>query len=743
MRKLMWFTVGFCGACAFGAYCYVDWLLTAAAITVTLSLVVAVLTYWNKHFRIATAVCIGAALGLCWFWGYDSIHLDSARAVNGQTLEATIYVQDYSYETDYGTAVDGMVFLGDDQYKVRVYLNDKLDLEPGNRLVGDFKFQITTGSAEDVRYHRGNGMFLLCYQRGNVVTERFWSVPLICYPAVWRYQLQNIIENAFPEDVFAFAKALLLGDRNDIDYETNTAFKISGISHIIAVSGLHVSILFGLVYFISGRRRSLTALIGIPTVVIFAALVGFSPSVTRAAIMQVVMMLALLSGKEYDPLTALSCSALVMLLSNPLVVSSVSFMLSFACMSGIGTFSEPIRAWLMHKTRFGRWKGKLVNWFTSGVSVSIGSAVLTTPLVAFHFGCVSLVSVVTNLLTVWAVSFIFYGIMVVCLLGLVHAGAAAAVGALVAWPIRYVLVVSQWISRFPLAAVYTQSIYIVAWLIVVYILLAVFLCIKGKPVKLMMGLAGLLLCLCVIFSWVEPVMDTCRVTVLDVGQGQAILLQSEGRTYLVDCGGDFDEDSADITAEKLLSQGIDRLDGVILTHYDRDHSGGVQYLLTRINADLLLLPHSMDENGVAEPLKEMADQTFTVMDDLVFRFGGTEMTLFAPFSYHSGNESSMSVLFKTENCAILITGDMGEDGERMLLKYHDLPQVDVLVVGHHGSKTSTSTQLLDAVRPSYAFISVGEDNKFGHPADIIIQRLLEYGCVIYRTDEDGTIVYRG
>lgn len=744
MRRLMWFTLGFGAACAFGAYFYVDWLLTAGAVAVILALCLAVATYWLKHFRIGVAVCMGLAIGLCWFYTNDTMLLDNARAVNGQTLRTTVIVKDYSQEREHGCSVDGTVYLEGQSYAVRLYLNEDVALEPGNRVLGEFKFRITTGSAEDVLYHRGNGVFLLGYQRSDFVVERCWSVPLLYYPAVWRHDLQQTIADAFPEDTAGFAQALLLGERSGISYETSTAFKISGISHIIAVSGLHISILFGFIYFISAKRRGLTALIGIPAVLIFAAVAGFSPSVTRAAIMQIVMMLAMLLGREYDRLTSLSWAAVLMLTVNPLVISSVSFQLSFACMLGITLLSEPIRNWLMDERRLGRWRGRLTNWLSSGIAVSLSASVFTTPLVAVYFGTVSIVSILTNLLTVWIITLIFYGIMAVCLVGCFHTGLAAGIGWVIAWPIRYVLAVAEGLSSLPLAAVYTQSGYIVGWLVFVYVLLVIYLWVKDKPALLFASLAILTLCLSVAASWIEPILNGCRMTVLDVGQGQSILLQAEGKTFLVDCGGDYDDDAADIAAEKLLSMGIDRLDGIILTHYDGDHAGGVEYLLTRIDTELLLMPHSLDENGVGDDLRSLVgDKAVTVKEDISLSFGGAELAVFAPVSYNSGNESSMSLLFRAENCVILITGDMGEAGERLLLKTHQLPRVDALVVGHHGSKGSTSELLLDTVQPAYAFISVGEDNSYGHPAQLILDRLEEYGCLIYRTDEDGTIVYRG
>ncbi len=737
MRKLMWFTVGFAVACAFCAYFRMDEYLVVTILSGVLAAGLLLLTRNIRVFRIPAGIFLGLTVGFVMFGIYDGVRLQDVRSLDGKTERVTIIVRDYAWDTSYGTACDGTLETENGRYRVRVYLDDKTELVPGNRLKGEFEFEMTAGvGLEEVLYHRGQGIYLYAYQKDHVTVERCWSTPGMDLPAVWRQELKQTIDKNIPADAAPFAKALLLGDRTDIDYETDTDFKISGISHVIAVSGLHVSILFGAVYVFSGRRRVLTTVIGVPVVLLFAAVAGFTPSITRAAMMQCLMMLAMLCQREYDGPTALSFAALVMLIINPMVITSVSFQLSFGCMTGIFLFAQPVCDWIMDLKRLGKWDSGPVRAFASGISVSLGSCVFTTPLCAVYFGTVSLIGPLTNLLTLWIITFIFYGIILVCLFNW------PLLGAVVAWPIRYVLECSAMLAEFPLAAVYTKSVYIVAWLVFVYVLLVIYLTGKKRPAVVFSAAAVLSLCLALGLSWAEPWTDNCRMTVLDVGQGQAILLQGHGKTFLVDCGGDQDETAADATAETLLSQGISRLDGIILTHYDRDHAGGIPYLLTRVDTDLILLPHSYDEYGVGAELAKLAD-TVTVMEDQELTFGSVRLTLFVPESYNSGNESSMCILFRAGKCDILITGDRGEAGEWLLLKYHELPDVDALVVGHHGAITSASAALLEAVQPEYAFISVGEDNRYGHPRPEVLRRLYEFGCMIYRTDENGTIIYRG
>ena len=252
------------------------------------------------------------------------------------------------------------------------------------------------------------------------------------------------------------------------------------------------------------------------------------------------------------------------------------------------------------------------------------------------------------------------------------------------------------------------------------------------------------LCIALMASWAQPLMDECRVTVLDVGQGQCILLQSEGKTYMVDCGGDSDTYAANIAVNALLSHGVYSLDGLILTHYDADHAAGAQYFLQRIPAQAVYMPNCPDADGTGETILQIHQgMRISVEEDMCIAFGDVKITLFPSMSRLSDNESGLCVLFQTENCDILITGDRGVAGEYALLNHADLPELEVLIVGHHGSKHSTADMLLEKTKPQIAIISVGEDNHYGHPASETLQRLMDAGCEIYRTDLHGTVVYRG
>lgn len=737
MRRLVWFSLGFGAACCLCAYALtgnIQIALAAAAGGLALLTVIAGRRY--SIFRRLAAALLGLAAGMSWFSLYDGFYLNAATEIDGKTMNAVIRASDYSYETAYGIGVDGSVQLEGKMYRLRAYLDGDEALEPGDIVSGQFRFRATT-PRDSRTYHAGNGIFLLAYQvdEASVEAGSSWRD----FPARLRRGIRDTLQSCIPQDAASFARALLLGDTTDLSYEVDTSLKISGIRHVAAVSGLHVSILFALITAVTFRKRFLTALVGFPVLLLFAAVAGFTPSVSRSCIMCGLMLAALLLNKEYDGSTALAFAALVMLVCNPMVITSVGFQLSVSSVAGIYLFAPGIRKWLISLFPYSRGKtpaAACIRWFCASVSVTLGALVFTTPLSAWYFGTVSLVGVITNLLTLWVISFIFYGLVVICLVGAFWMGGAAILGKIVAWPIRYVLFTAKLLAGFPLAAVYTASPYITAWLVAVYVLLAIFLLSRKRRPGALICCGALGLCLALLASWAEPMLDSTRVTVLDVGQGQCILLQSEGRTYMVDCGGDSDTETADIAAETLLSQGISRLDGLILTHGDRDHTGAAENLLSRVRADVVILP---PEEGV---LTVDGAQTVYAAEDLVLTYGGTTLRIFASDSAGTGNENSLCVLFDTENCDILITGDRNAFGERMLLRSGKIPEVDVLVAGHHGSKNSTCEELLAAVRPQTVCISAGRDNPYGHPAAQTLQRLETFGCAVYRTDRDGTIIIR-
>lgn len=751
MRRLLWFTVGFTAITA--AFVYLlpfKWLLVVLGAAGICGIPIVVLRNRISWWRVFLMCFAGACAATMWIFAYQSYYFDTAEAYHEKEIQTQIEVSDYTTPTKYGVSAEGYLTVEGKRYKARFYLNSDDSLAPGDVVKGTFELKTTLAQGStNTSYYQGEGIFLIAYPKDTPEVIPCEDIPTKFLPAKIRRTILNTLDVLFPSDTVAFARALLLGDTSLLTYEEDTAYKISGIRHIVAVSGLHVSILFSLVYVLAGKHRVFTAVFGIPVLFLFAAVAGFTPSVMRACIMQSLMILAMLVNKEYDPPSALSFAVFIMLVANPLAVSSVSLQLSVGCMIGIFLFSSKIHNYLLSDKVLGNAKGKslsarLKRWFAGSVSVSVGAMITTTPLCAFYFETISLVGIATNLLVLWAVSFIYYAIMAACVFNSFLMPLSQGIAWTASWLIRFVQFVAKGLSSIPFAAVYTSSMYIVAWLIFSYIMLIAFLLIKKKHPAVLCGCITVSLLLSITLSYLEPRTDDYRISVIDVGQGQSVLIQSDGENYLVDCGGDSGVYAANKAAQLLLSQGIHKLDGVILTHFDEDHVGGMEYLLSRIRTDAVYTTLSGSEQE--EIINTLMTNDFslqTVDENINLSLGKGLLTIYAPEQGRKDNESSLCVLFQSEKCDILITGDRSTAGENRLLENNKIPNVDILVVGHHGSDSSTGLNLLKATKPTYAVISVGADNRYGHPKEQVLYKLGLFGCKVLRTDIHGTIMFRG
>ena len=747
MRKLAWFTAGFSAAAALFAYLFSGKaLLIIAAICGILS--TASLFVKQRNAAIVSMALFGLAAGMLYTWGYDALVLKNLRQYDGREVYITVEAADFAFETDYGAAVDGVVDIEGRKTKVRLFYEGPADAQPGDILKGTALIRYTPKDGLQVTtYHKGEAIFLLAQSQKQMTIYRQEGIRGKYFASYLRKDICQRIDHIFPETTAFFAKALLLGDDTAISFADNMAFQKSGIRHVVAVSGLHVSILMAVVYFLTARRKSLTVFISVPMLFVFAAVAGFTPSVIRACFMHALFVIAIAVEKEYDPITAICFSVLVMLVQNPMVITSVSFQLSIACMLGMFLFSAPIQRYLLDRKRLGRWKvgsvkARLARWFSGSVSISLSTMLATMPLCAAYFGTISVIGIVTNLLCLWVISFVFCGIIVSCILSLIWLPLGTVAASAVSLPVHFVLWIVRGVSQIPFGAAYTDSPYMVIWIITVYILLTLCLFVKQKrPVLLTCGILALYF-IGQFASFAEPYTDSVRMTVIDVGQGQCVLLQSKSNAYLIDCGGDDPDLTASRVINQMHAQGVYRLDGLILTHYDTDHANAAANLISAVPVETLYLPNADLSSPIRKNLTLQDTPVCWVNENASFSCGTGTIKLFPAELAITGNESSMCILFQSEKCDILITGDRNAQGELALLQ-QGIGDIDVLVAGHHGADTSTSLALLQQTKPEIVVISAGESNLHGHPSMQTLMRLERFGCQIRRTDLEGTIIIRG
>ena len=737
MRRLAFAALGFAGAMFAltgvlweysGYFCG----LAGAALVLT-----ALLSLRFQRLRVPAAVFLGAVLASSWLLVLQRCYYAPFYELDDRTVSGEVLLTEKPVSSDYGFQATGSLNWQGKQYPVLVYLKEASQ-EPGNILKGSFRVRLTLpgGSKEDT-YHPGNRVLALVNAKGEIRTLPGEAGSIRFFPGRLADRMKEILRNCVPEDAAAFAQSLLLGDTSGLDYETKTSLSVGGIRHIVAVSGLHVGVLCAGIWFLTRKRRWLTVLVGLPVLALFAAMVGFTPSVCRACLMAGLMMVSGAVRREYDGLTELSFAVLVLLFLNPFGVQGVGFQLSVLSVLGILLFKNALSR--RFRQRFpGLYANRLLRWAPESLSVTLSAMSLSTPAAVYYFGVLSLVSPIANLLCLPLVSVCFYGLGLTCGLGSLCLPAGVLLGHLTALPIRLILRLARALSRLPLAALYTASRFTVPFLVFLYLLVLVGLLTRRGKLRLYLAFALAGLAVCTVLSSQGPRLDECRLTVLDVGQGQCLLLQSRGRTLVVDCGGWSEEGAADTAAEMLLSQNCSRVQALALTHYDRDHSGGVRNLLTRVEPGSLILPGEAGEFALETPSRPL---TF-LSEPASMSLGAVTVWFYPYYGANSAHENSMAILFETENCVILITGDWDAAGERALLENVRIPHVDILVVGHHGSKNSASPELLEAAAPRAAVISVGANNSYGHPSPQTLDRLRAAGCAVYRTDQQGTIIFR-
>lgn len=749
MRKLLAVAAGYAAALVLAHYVLPPgWLAAASAASAALALLCLPLRRYRAGLC-AFVVLLSAAAGFGWTRAHYALFVSPAAALSGETLTVRAMALDYTRVYGGGCAANELLLCQDGLPRTRVraydYAGEPLMLSPGDIVTAELKF---TSALEryggDTDYYSSRGVYL----RANMgecreVTGR-WGGSALLFPRAMAKAVREQALKLFPVDTAPLAQALITGEKSELnlDVRTSSAIKTAGLSHVVAVSGMHLAFLLGAVRLITGRRRAAAAICA-PLVVVFMAMTGFTPSVVRAGIMQLLLLLAPLVRRENDPATSLSAAALLLLVINPQAIGSLSLQLSFSAMAGILLVSPRVYGWLLSSGRAR--KSRVIRGLAGTASSSIGALVFTTPLTALYFGYVPLYSLLTNMLCMWVVSISFVAGGIACILGLVFPPLGAALAYAAAWPLRYVMLVARLVARLPYAALYTRGNFAAWWLAFVYAVFALAYALKGKrPFRPVLPLCACVITLsAVTLLQMPPRGDGLTVTALDVGQGQCIVVEQEGSVMLIDCGGlNTSGNAGDTACAYLGANGRSRIDLLVLTHLHADHANGVETLLSRMDVACIAMPGDADDagytGGIVSLCGELGTEILYITQDTSVRLGGLKTSLYAPLGSAGANERGLIILGEYGGFEFLVTGDADSATERILTKLYELPDIELLVAGHHGSKYSTGEELLDECRPDTVFVSVGWNN-YGHPDEGVLERLERYGCEVYRTDLSGNI----
>ena len=744
MRRL----ATYAGAFALGTYLaqYLlpqGWLLPAAGGCLVLACLALLLPEkWHKRLLLAGT---GLAFALGWNWLYADAVRSPMLALSGTEGPAVMTLTEFAQPTDYGAKAT--VKLAGYPLGSVVYYGgeDLLAACPGQTVEATVKFQDSARLREDtITNFTSKGVFLLAYQRGDAAvysggsagSPRWW-------PALAARAMQQRIGELFSGDAGGFLNAILTGDKTGLSEEASSDLSEAGLSHILAVSGMHCGFLMTLVLLFTGsHRRRLVAGLGVPILVFYALLTGASPSVVRACVMLLFVLAAPLFGRDSDPPTTMFAALFCILLANPFAAASVSLQLSFGAVAGLLWLTPRVHGLLLGD----RPRGKLYRLLSSSVSSTVGALVFTVPLCAVYFGSVVLISPVSNLLCLTASSAVFMLGLLAVLVSFLLPPLGAVIGFAPSLLAEYILWVSGLLAAIPHHAVYLTNPYVKYWLGFVYVLFGSAYLLRPKARRkyaLAAVLSVLSLAVTVGLGGPHYTRSGLDVYVLDVGQGESVLLTSGEQFALVDCGSRNSwYDAGGIAADHLATMGCGTLDYLILTHYDYDHVSGVEKLLSRVRVGTLLLPDVEDDAGMRLRVELAAAshgaEVRYVEAETDFPLGESGLTVYPPAAEGGDNERCLAILCTRGDYDLLITGDMDMAAERQLIATYGLPDIETLVVGHHGSRSSTSEELLEALTPETAVISVG-DNSYGHPAEDALRRLVLSDVEIFRTDKQGTV----
>lgn len=586
-----------------------------------------------------------------------------------------------------------------------------------------------------------------------------------------RKQYEAYMAQAMPKQDAAAIFAMLFGGYQGIRPELLEAFTITGIVHILSVSGSHITLMAGTANivgrFLHMSPRS-TAALATVVILFYSLLAGAIPPVIRSALMGILTLLALTAGRERDAQHILGLVALGLLLYSPLWLFDISFQLSFGATAGLLYLAPPLRESL---------RKKLPVFVADSLAVTIGAQLSVLPIIAWYFNVLSLSSLLANLVIAPIVEWIIVAGLLAGLLASLLPLAGKVVFLLASVVLGLVYELSRWVAALPGSQIYMPT--FSWWGGMLYYMGLGWLIIDGEHRKcvgskylLAMGqklrsskgwqAVSLLGMLAVIFCcwqiWCNN--KEMQVHFIDVGQGDsALVITPHGRAFMVDTGG-VREGSYDIGSRVdvpyLLHYGVEKLDYIFLTHAHDDHAGGVKGILTKIPVGAIGIGHEgagdyFQPFGTGE-IGKIKKLLVPLQEGSSIELDGVRIDmLYSPESRKvqesqlqaTGNEFSNLIRVSYGEASFLFTGDLVAEQEQQVLANGTNVASTVLKIGHHGSRTSSSQEFLTAVNPGWAVISCGYNNSFGHPHKEILNRLTS--CTkakILRTDQQGAIVFR-
>ncbi len=591
-----------------------------------------------------------------------------------------------------------------------------------------------------------------------------------------RWGLDRTLSRAVPEPEAGLASGILIGLRERVSRETADDFTVTGLTHVVAISGWNIALVAGIATALlraTGLGRRPRSTIVIAAIVAYTILAGAEASVIRAALMGGVVIVARESGRPSGAAAALGLACWGLLLAQPSMITDIGLQLSLVATAGLLALGAPAETAVRRVTR-----DRGPRWLKEVLGVSLAAQLATLPLILLHFGRLSLISPLANLLVAPVVPLAMLGAAVGTLVGPLMAGPDMALGLapllVAAWlPLALMTRGAGLLAQVPLANVELLPPFDLIGAAIALGALALALRrsrsmpgpalrpwqpppAAGAPRRRRAPavLIGLVLVGVTSATLVGRTVPALRVDILDIGQGDAILLEADDGTRLLVDGGP-DPDLLVRRLDERIPAWDRHIDLALLTHPHEDHAGGLAGLVPRYRVGRIIETDMNSEGSGVLELRAAAERygirRLRLSQGDSFTLGGARVDVLWPpedaipdrviTDGRAVNGTSIVLAVSLGRQRILLTGDLEDDHDADVLGVipHDDRRWDLLKVAHHGSATASSRPLLDVLRPRLAAVSSGHGNRYGHPAPATLGRLSEVEARIWRTDREGTL----
>ena len=712
-----------------------------------------------------------------------------------ENLEVTAIVLSQKEEKDYNYTYKIKLLKGKNKNKclyLKIDKKQEVNLEYGDKIFITGEFQEPQGMRNEggfnyKEYLKSLNIYGSVKAKNIKVIEKIKGNIFMNFIYKISDEIKENIEEFMGEKYSGLLLGLLLGDSSKIDENIEENFKITSLTHILAVSGAQVSYIIAAMYSLLKRKIGIqkTRVVIIASLIFYMTLTGFSPSIVRAGIMGIILMISGLVFRKNDIINSIAISLFFMLVYNPFLLENVGLQLSYLGTIGIIGFNKTIILILKNiQIRNRKWKYKinrklilLISKIKEILAVTMSASLAVVPVMIYHFNLFGTYFLITNLLASIIIGPITLLGTLLVIISFISINIAKILSYILKFLIDILLFISSF-SKLPISKIYIPTPKI-SFIIIIYLSLIISLFIykvfhERNPNTTILRVRNLLALVkykfkqnrndiikriviinIVIFLCIIFIPRDLKINFVDVGQGDStFIITPKNKTILID-GGGSNTGSFDVGENTLLpyilDKGYNKIDLMIISHFDSDHVGGLLTILEEIKVEKVLIAKQEEQSeNYKRFLNIVKEKNIPV---IVGKRGdkiNIEKDLYLDILFPESeqieenmiNNNSLVFNMHYNNFSMLFTGDIEEIAEKRIIEITNKSRLkaDIIKVPHHGSKTSSTRELLEIVLPKIALIGVGKDNLFGHPSSETIDKLDELEIKTYRTDINGEIM---